>query len=184
DALAQPAVAVPLQLPWMTGQPYALWAHVRFVGKDGTTSAWSEPFGFNMRWNDTDVPSQQPSPLGLVRWKPVEGATAYEVLYTDMTPSASFYTTTNVADEREYWTFHQNYAFNSSIHWRVRAVRYIDPNHPLPNGIQPVSYGPWSAVQTTVIPPSPLLAGALAPTQTVSDVVDSPGDPVKAHELM
>src|SRR4051794_34887977 len=49
-AIAQPALAVPLQLPWMTGRPYALWAHVRFVGKDGATTGWSAPFGFDMRW--------------------------------------------------------------------------------------------------------------------------------------
>jgi hypothetical protein len=168
----------------MTGRPYALWAHVRFVGKDGTTTPWSAPFGFNMRWRDADVPTMQPAPLGLVRWTPVEGATAYEVLYTDPTPSASFYTTTNVADEREYWTFHQSTVFGSSIHWRVRAVRYVDQAHPLPNGVPAVSYGPWSAVQTTVIPPSPLLAGPLAPAQTISDAVDDPGRPAKPHELM
>jgi hypothetical protein len=182
--IAQPALAVPLQLPWMTGKPYALWAHVRFKGKDGKTTAWSAPFGFDMRWRDADVPSSRPAPLGLVRWKPVEGATAYEVLYTDPTPSASFYTTTNVADQREYWTFHESAVFGSSVHWRVRAVRYVDPDHPLPNGIPPVSYGPWSAVQTTVIPPAPLLSGPLTPSQAISDVVDAPGAPAKAHELM
>jgi hypothetical protein len=182
--IAQPAVAVPLQLPWMTGRPYALWAHVRFVGKDGSTTAWSSPFGFDMRWRDRDVPTAQTAPLGLVRWTPVEGATAYEVLYTDPTPSTSFYTTTNVADQREYWTFHQSAVFGSSIHWRVRAVRYVDQEHPLPNGIPAVSYGPWSPVQTTVIPPAPLLSGPLAPVQTISDTVDDPGRPVRAHELM
>src|SRR4051812_9132757 len=46
--LTQPAVAVPLQLPWMTGEPFALWAHVRFRGADGHMTPWSEPFGFNM----------------------------------------------------------------------------------------------------------------------------------------
>jgi hypothetical protein len=183
-ALPQPAVAVPLQLPWKTGRPYALWAHVRFKGKDGTTTPWSAPFGFNMRWADKDVPSALPAPLGLVRWTPVEGATAYEVLYTDPSPTASFYTTTNVADEREYWTFHQSSVFNSTIHWRVRAVRYIDLARGLPNGLPAVSYGPWSPVQSTAIPPAALVSGPLTPTQTVSDVVDVPGQAAKAHELM
>jgi hypothetical protein len=137
-----------------------------------------------MRWNDGDVPASMPAPLGLVRWTPVPGATAYEVLYTDPNPSASFYTTSNVADEREYWTFHQAAVFNTSIHWRVRAVRYIDQNAPLPNGLPAVSYGPWSPLQTTVIPPAPIVPGPLSPIQTVSDTIDQPGQPAHAHELM
>lgn len=184
DTLKQPAISIPIQLPWMTGQPYALWAHVRFKGRDGHTTPWSAPFGFNMRWNDKDVPSQQSAPLGLVRWAPVDGATAYEVLYTDPVPSKSFYTTTNVADEREYWTFHQSFALNSSIHWRVRAVRYIDQQKGLPNGLPAVSYGPWSSTFTTVIPPNALVSGPLTPISTISDVEDTPAAPAKAHELM
>src|SRR5689334_2747111 len=31
--LAIPALAIAHQLPWMTGVPYALWAHVRWVSK-------------------------------------------------------------------------------------------------------------------------------------------------------
>jgi hypothetical protein len=136
-----------------------------------------------MRWQAKDVPSALPAPLGLVRWTPVEGATAYEVLYTDQSPSASFYTTTNVADQREYWTFHQASVFSSTIHWRVRAVRYVDQEKPLPNGLPAVSYGPWSPVQATPIPPGPLLAGPLTPTRTISDTTDLPGGPAHAHAL-
>src|SRR5688500_6156501 len=29
EALKTPTVAIPLALPWMTGSPFALWAHVR-----------------------------------------------------------------------------------------------------------------------------------------------------------
>jgi hypothetical protein len=178
-----PAIAIPLQLPWMTGKPYALWAHVRFVGRDGSYSRWSTPFGFNTRWNSSDVPKPLDAPLGLVRWTPVVGATAYEVLYPDESPATSFYTTSNVADEREFFTFHQKLGL-ARIHWRVRAVRYVDEASPLPNSLPRASYGPWSPTYETVNPPSSLVSGPLTPTATVSDVYDRPGQPVRAHELM
>src|SRR5579883_2941443 len=48
-----PAVAVAHQLPWMTGVPYALWAHVRWQSANGkVVTPWSQPFGFNLRWTD------------------------------------------------------------------------------------------------------------------------------------
>ena len=50
-----PATSVNLVLPWFTGKPYALYAHVRAITTRGAT-AWSKPFGFNMRWEDTPVP--------------------------------------------------------------------------------------------------------------------------------
>ena len=81
DKLTIPAVSVAHQLPWMTGVPYALWAHVRWVSANGKqVTPWSAPFGFNMRWSDSDYPQQLPAPEGLIRWKPIEGATRYEVL--------------------------------------------------------------------------------------------------------
>ena len=46
---AAPVASVQLQLPWMTGKPYALWARVRVVA-NGRTSSWSSPFGFNTAW--------------------------------------------------------------------------------------------------------------------------------------
>lgn len=63
-----PAVSINLVLPWFTGKPYALYAHVRAVGTNGA-SAWSRPFGFDMRWEELPVP--MPSRPGLVRWTPV-----------------------------------------------------------------------------------------------------------------
>ena len=47
--LKTPAVAVPISLPWISGQPYSLYAHVRALTAHGPGS-WSTPFGFNMRW--------------------------------------------------------------------------------------------------------------------------------------
>ena len=177
-----PAIAVGHQLPWMTGDPDALWAHVRWQSANGkTVTPWSKPFGFNMRWLDTDLPQQEPAPVGLVRWKPIEGATSYEVLYTDLHPAVGFETTTNVADEREYFTFHDQFGWGATIHWRVRAIRYIDDTDVLKNGLPRASFGPWSPVFTTVNPPESL--ASLVPTGTVSDTWDLPGQTATPHQL-
>ena len=123
-----PAETVGRQMPWMTGSPYALWAHVRWMSKDGLTATpWSVPFGFNMRWRDTDVTKPLPAPTGLIRWEPIQGATAYQVLYPDLVPAIAFQTTTNVADEREFFTFHNKLGYDT-IHWRVRAIRSVGQN--------------------------------------------------------
>jgi hypothetical protein len=176
-----PAVAIAHQLPWMTGVPYALWAHVRWESANGKiVTPWSDDFGFNMRWTDNDYPQQLTAPEGLIRWKPVEGATRYEVLYPDIAGTTSFQTTTNVADEREFFTFHNQFGY-ATIHWRVRAVRYIDDKDLLKNGLPRVSYGPWSKTFTTVNPPQTL--GTLGPTDTVSDTWDKKGHPASPHDL-
>ena len=75
--LKSPVASITLTLPWITGSPYSLYARVRAVFKNGATS-WSKPFGFNMR--QTEVPRPLTSYPGLLRWTPIEGATAYDVL--------------------------------------------------------------------------------------------------------
>ena len=176
------AETIQRQLPWMTGEPYALWAHVRWVSDNQATQAtrWSAPFGFNMRWGN--VPTQLPAPEGLVRWTPVDGATGYEVLYPDLTPAQSFQTTTNVADEREFFTFHNALGYGT-IHWRVRAIRNLGTKQPdqATNGLPAVSYGPWTPVFSTVNDPQ--TDGTLAPTDTVSDNWDKVGAKPVAHNL-
>ena len=181
DDVRIPALAVDHQLPWITGVPYALWAHVRWSSPDGKrVTPWSQPYGFNIRWKDDDYPQQLPAPAGLVRWKPIEGATGYEVLYPDWKPAVSFTTTTNVADEREFYTLHESLGIGA-IHWRVRAIRYINDKDVLSNGLPRVTYGPWSRTFTSVNPP--LSLGALTPTDTVSETWDRKGEPPRSHEL-
>jgi len=177
-----PAVSIAHQLPWMTGVPYALWAHVRWVSANGKQiTPWSAPFGFNMRWSDSDYPQQVTAPEGLIRWKPIEGATRYEVVYPDISPPLSFQTTTNVADEREYFTLHSDSVNWSTVRWRVRAIRYIDDKDVLKNGLPRVSYGPWSPTFISVNPP--LSLGLLGPADTVSDTWDRKGQPAAPHNL-
>ena len=179
--VSQPAETVTRQLPWLTGEPYALWARVRWMANNGTSATlWSKPFGFNVQWATGGVPQQVPSPEGLVRWSPIDGATAYEVLYPDLKPAKSFETTTNVADEREFFTYADKTGY-TTIHWRVRAIRTIGQFKSSSNGLPAVSYGPWSPVYSTVNTPEK--TGTLTPTDTVSNVWDKAGKPGSAHLL-
>jgi hypothetical protein len=172
--LRVPAVAIPVALPWMTGSPYALYAHVR-AHLGSRVTRWSTPFGFNMRWKT--LPQQiLPDTPGLVRWQPVEGATSYEVWFVD--PGKVITTSTNVADEREYYSFHQDPLWTGTVQWRVRAVRTLYGS--LPTGLPVVTYGPWS--QTFVSTNPPVSTGPISLLETESDVVGSPAKPV-AHTL-
>src|SRR5436190_16495715 len=79
--LTTPAAAVPISLPWITGDHTSLYWHVRAIG-GGAVSAWSKPRGFSMRW--VDVPRQLAGGPGYVRWTPVAGATGYDVWFTNL----------------------------------------------------------------------------------------------------
>jgi hypothetical protein len=176
-----PAVSVNLTLPWFTGKPYALYAHVRSVTTVGA-SAWSRPFGFDMRWEDVPVPL--PSKPGLVRWTPIDGATGYEVWYGGRGPAGSFInkivqTHTNVADQRDLYTFHLEEGWWQTVEWRVRAVRQVVGA--VPNGLPAVSYGPWTAVYAVTNPA--WTSGRLKVGFTVSDQVSSP-TAGGSHQLM
>ena len=118
--LASPVASIPIALPWITGSPYSLWAHVRAITRKGVTQ-WSVPYGFNMRW--ASVPTPMSSDPGLVRWTPVAGATQYNVWFVDV--GKVFTTMTNVADEREYYSFHNDSSWTGAVHWRVRPERYL-----------------------------------------------------------
>src|SRR2546423_10771132 len=169
DAIKAPTVAIPLALPWVTGNPFALWARVRAVTKDGT-SPWSTAYGFNLA--DSVPPAQITDSFpGMVRWQPVPGATGYNVWFIDVPKVIS--TRTNAADEREYYDFHHDAKWMGTVHWRARAVRQL--YGAIPNGVPTVSYGPWSPEYTSTNPtftPGPLTTAA-----TVSDLVNASGAP-------
>ena len=177
--LTTPAVSLPLSLPWITGTPYSLYARVRAIAPNGDAGAWSTPFGFNMRW--PAVPTPTPAPVGLLRWTAVGGATSYDVWLLD--PDKVISTPSNVADQREYYTFHQDDSWAGTVHWRVRAVRalYGVSGGRGKNGLPIVSNGPWSPVYTTQNPT--LATGPLKPVQTVSDTTSTATRPT-AHRLM
>jgi hypothetical protein len=169
-SLKMPTAAIPVRLPWMTGSPYALWAHVRAITRKGV-SKWSAPYGFNMRWSN--IPRADASPPGLVRWAPVEGATGYHVWF--LGPNKRIATKTNVADEREHWTFHQEQAWSGVVRWRVRAVRA--KIGATVNGIPSVSYGPWS--QTFVELNPPVSVATMSLSAMASDLYSSQATPFR-----
>ena len=170
-----PAVSLAISLPWITGTPYSLYARVRGLAPNGSTTPWSALFGFNMRW--TSLPAPLDAAPGLIRWTPVDGATAYQVWYLE--PNKIFKTQTTVADEREYYTFHQDPTWTGTIHWRIRAVRALYGN--VENGLPAVSYGPWSAVYTSTN--TPFATGPLTDVETISDSVSTAATP-SAHHIM
>jgi hypothetical protein len=173
--LRTPTVSIDLALPWITGSPYALYAHVRAITSKGPTS-WSTPYGFNIRWSSVPKDLNSPHP-GLVRWSPVEGATAYQVwIYGAKT---TFMTTTNVADARDLYDFHRTDPFfTGSIRFRVRAQRALYGE--VVSGLPATTYGPWSPTYTDVQPP--LSLGTLGGVAAVSDVTSDSGAG-RAHAL-
>lgn len=173
-SLTTPVAAPALTLPWITGTPHALYARVRAV-TDKTTTSWSSPFGFDME--PPPVAKPLPSYPGLLRWSSVDGAVAYQVWFVDLPKMVV--TTTNVVDQREFYTFHQAAPWLSTVRWRIRAMRY-DFNGRT-NGLPAVGYGPWSPVYSSVNPP--FSVGPLKPSATVSDVVSSGKTSDPAHRL-
>ena len=150
----------------MTGAPYAAYARVRAVTQKGT-SPWSAGYGFNIRWQD--VPEQTTSYPGLARWTPVEGATSYQVWFTDINRVVE--TRVNAVDQREFYAFHQGANFTGAINWRVRAVRRVAK---LQGFITPVNYGPWSKTFTSTNPA--MGDGVVRPVAAVTALATSTPD--------
>jgi hypothetical protein len=177
-SIKAPATAVPIALPWMTGNPYAAYARVRAVTNSGTTP-WSKSYGFNIRWSE--LPKQLSGAPGLSRWSTVEGATAYDVWFTNIGKgvwSKTVRTRTNAVDHREAYAFHDDPEWAGNVRFRVRAVRIIYGE--IPSGLPAVSYGPWSKVFSSQNTPQsgPLRASAAI----TSGAVSKPGS-ARAHEL-
>jgi hypothetical protein len=177
EALTSPAAEIRIALPWITGNPYSLYARVRAVLPKAVTG-WSRAYGFNMRWPSLPTPIE--TYPGLLRWTPVEGATAYTVWYLFPNGSSKQITVyTNVIDQREWYTFHQGSSFSGQVKWRIRAIRRVYGS--TANGIPGVSYGPWSPIYTTKNPA--FTGGPMTVAGTVSDALSTPAKP-DAHGLM
>jgi hypothetical protein len=126
-----------------------------------------------MRWET--MPRRLPSPTGLVRWTPVDGATGYEVWFPGI--RKHFSTVTNVADEREF--FMPGAPSTGPIRWRVRAVRYV-ASSALPNSLERVSHGPYTQQFTSADAAS--AAGPLRSGVATSDGTSTATAPI-AHQL-
>ena len=88
-------------------------------------------------------------------------------------------THTNVADLREFYSFHLEDGWWQTVEWRVRAVRTVVGA--IPNGLPAVSYGPWSALYATTNPS--WSSGKLKVAFAVSDQVSAPSGGAP-HRLM
>jgi len=172
--LKSPAVSVPVALPWMTGNPYAVYARVRAITRDGVTT-WSPAFGFNVRWGSLPKPIQ--SYPGMSRWSVVDGATSYHVWFPGIRKVVG--TRTNAVDHREFYTLHQQSAFSGTVNWRVRAVRNLYGT--IPSGLPTVSYGPWSPLYTSTNPA--IADGAVMPLLAAADTTVSSGATARQHQL-
>jgi len=183
--LATPATAVPLSLPWITGQPASVYWRVRAVA-GSEVSAWSRPKPFTMRW--TSLPTQwKPKPgtvadhPGYVRWHTVDGATGYQVWFVDVPKIIT--TVTNVADLREFYTLRDPF-WAGPVKWRVRAVRAVYGT--AKNTLPAVSYGPWTPEYEWTNADNPLQNGEnVKPVAAISNS-DRPSVPARAalHNLM
>jgi hypothetical protein len=183
SSLTGPAAAVPVTLPWITGNPYSLYSRVRGIAANGAVGAWSPSYGFNMRWSS--VPTQLAGGTGYVRWSTVDGATSYDVWFQNLDTgggvSKIVSTITNVADEREYYSFHHANSWINTVQWRVRAVRRVQDTKGPVNGLPTVTYGPWSPVFTSSNPD--FAQGPLQIGNAVSDTTSTPSA-ATAHKIV
>jgi hypothetical protein len=178
--LATPVAAPQLTLPWITGNPHALFARVRAI-KASSATPWSAAFGFDME--PPAAPKPLPSKPGLLRWTPIEGADMYQVWLIDTTqPVKMEMSLTNVLDEREFYTFHRSANWTGTVRWRIRALRMGNQPDIIKNGIPAVAYGPWSPVYTSANPT--YSSGPITLGDTVSDVVEDGSGSSAAHRLM
>jgi len=171
-----PVAAPTLTLPWVTGNPHSLYARVRAITPTGATT-WSAAYGFDM------VAPAPPTPLpsypGVLRWSPIEGATAYQVWLVDARKMEIV--STNVLDEREFYTFHQSASWISSVRWRIRVLRTDTITGRL-NGVPAARYGPWSQTYNSTNPA--FTGGPLKLLGTVSDIYSNGTATAAAHRLM
>jgi hypothetical protein len=182
--LTTPVAAPTVMLPWVSGNPHALFARVRGITATSTTP-WSSAFGFDM------TPGPPPKPLasepGLLRWTPIEGADGYQVWFIDINnPTPKMETVfTNVLDEREFYTFHRTASWTAMVRWRIRALRTDrtdDNQKSRQNGLPAVGYGPWSPVYSSSNPP--FTGGPIRLGDTISDVISHGDASSPAHRLM
>jgi uncharacterized membrane protein YgcG len=190
-----PVEAPGITLPWITGNPHSLYARVRAITLTGATP-WSANFGFDMV--APAAPTPLPSYPGLIRWTPVEGSAGYEIWFVDVPKFVV--STSNVLDEREFFTYHQTLNWTATVRWRIRAIRadivFANNNGTSRyNTIPAVQYGPWSPTYSstntafptntpTTPPPSGSPTNPIGLVGTVSDVFSNGSNSSPAHKLM
>jgi hypothetical protein len=175
--LPTPVVAPELTLPWITGNPHSLYARVRAVTPTGATP-WSSAYGFDMA--PPPAPAPLPSYTGLLRWTPVEGVSAYQVWLVDA--KKMIFTTTNVLDEREFFTFHPSQSWTGTVRWRIRVLRTDNSVGGRLNSVPAAKYGAWSPTYSSSN--GTFQGGPLKLVGTVSDVYSDGSAKAPSHRLM
>jgi hypothetical protein len=113
----------------------------------------------------------------------VEGATGYEVWFTQIGPGWQKHvsTRTNAVDHREAYAFHDGADWTSQVNWRVRAVRVVPKNSLVHvNGLPTVSFGPWSREYVSINTPQ---SSSIRATAAVTYGATSKSNSGHAHEL-
>ncbi len=128
----------------------------------------------------SSAPTPLPSPNGLLRWSPVEGANGYEIWFVDIPKFEVVYT--NVIDEREFYTFHRTDKWTGTVRWRIRALRDDHDKNLRQNGLPAVGYGPWSSVYSSHN--DPYVGGQIRLVGAVSDTVSDGSPSSPSHRLM
>jgi hypothetical protein len=174
-----PTMAVPIALPWSTGEPGSASFYWRVRATNGSsTSAWSSATGFRMGWakDSFGVPTKiYNTPDGIIRWTTVDGTSAYQVWFTDPEVDHLVSTITNVADLRE---FAGSLPPGSFVKWRVRAERRVYGQ--TRNSLPALTYGAWSPEFESRLP---VASASVTQLQAVSDVV-STGHDAQPHQLV
>jgi hypothetical protein len=181
-----PTAAVPIALPWSTGEPHSasFYWRVRALNGSSAPSSWSDPAPFRMGWGQdtggipaqvTKTPDGKKIPDGIISWGQVDGATGYQVWFTNFGFGHKITTVTNVADLREYAT---SQPLGSEVTWRVRAERRVYGQ--ALNALPAVSYGPWSETYKSHLPDVSTGAPHL---QAISDAVSTEHD-AHSHSLV
>ena len=182
-ALTSPVAAPTVMLPWITGNPHALFARVRGITASATTP-WSTPFGFDM------VPGSRRN-----RCRASRGCCAgRRSKARTATRSGSSTSTTRrprwKPSSPTSWTSASSTPFTArpagpAVRWRIRALRTDRTDNNMQtrqNGLPAVGYGPWSPVYNSTNPP--YVGGPIKLGHTVSDVVSAGDAGSPAHRLM
>ena len=110
----------------------------------------ADEFGFNMRWPDA-ARADELGP-GLLRWTPVAGATSTRS--GSRTCRRWISTSTNVADQREYYSFHPDAKWTGSLRM-ARPRRSACSAAPARTGCRPSRTGRGAPSSRPSTPPSP-----------------------------
>ena len=139
------------------------------VERDRSTSTWSRQ----------PSPTPMPSYPGLLRWTPVEGATATRSGSSTSRSSRSSRLSRTSSTSASSTRSTARRAWTATIRWRIRALRADADIDSARTASRVTTYGPWSPrLQLDATPTS--RGGPITLLGTASDVVSAPARPGRA----